>query len=190
MKSSIYLLFVAVPALLCLQAQGVEPPFKLSGPKSLVLPVETREIALEVARQYFSDKPDLFIEEAEGVESPYAFEQAVETAPVAETPEEEEEVAVSYDEASVLRVVALNFAKQVGGALSRGSTSYLQLQGGSLVKPGASFPVTIPQAKGQVFTVTVSEITPDSYTLQLGDATQEMTIDGKAPGDSGAIRID
>jgi hypothetical protein len=47
-----------------------------------------------------------------------------------------------------------------------------------MLKPGTSFPVEIPQAQGQTFTVTVVAINPGGYTLKLGEATQDISVEG------------
>jgi hypothetical protein len=57
-----------------------------------------------------------------------------------------------------------------------------------MIKPGTSFPVTIPQAQGQTFTVTVSEITGNDYTLQIGEATQTISLNASGTG-GGAIKL-
>ena len=43
-----------------------------------------------------------------------------------------------------------------------------------MLRPGSSFPVKIPQAKDQSFTLNVTDIGRDGYTLQLGEATKRM----------------
>lgn len=174
------------------QPLAAESQIKLTGRKDLVLSGENRQTVLEVARQHLSEKSGVFVAKAESVDTPFLFDQpvvavqrtndAVVTAP--------EPVSVNYDDASVLKAVAQNFAQQVRGTLARGSTSFLQLASGSMIKPGTSFPVSIPQAQGQTFTVTITEITANSYTLRLGEATQTVSLTGTASSSSGAIKLD
>jgi hypothetical protein len=100
------------------------------------------------------------------------------------------EKVINYNDASVLSAVATNFSKQVRGTLARGATSYLQLNGGSMIKPGTTFPVSIPQAKGQTFKVTISEITSNSYTMKLGDAEQTVSLGRGGSSSLNSITVD
>jgi len=163
---------------------------QLTGRKDLVLSVESRQTVLEVARRHLSEKSGAFLSRAKQVESPYAFEKPVVAIKRTNDTEAPEPVAVNYDDASVLQAVARNFARQVRGTLTRGSTSFLQLKGGSMLKPGTSFPASIPQAKGRKFTVTITEITGNGYTLQLGEATRTIRLDGTGSPSSGSIKLD
>lgn len=184
-----------LPALLIVltgaQPLLAESQIKLTGRKDLVLSVDSRQTVLEVARRHLSEKSGAFLSQVQQVETPYAFEQpvvAVERTNIAT--EAPEPAAVNYDDASVLQAVAQNFAQQVRGTLARGSTSYLQLQGGSMIKPGTSFPATIPQARGKKFTVTITEITANGYSLRLGEATQTIRLDGTGSSSTGSIKMD
>lgn len=101
-----------------------------------------------------------------------------------------QEATFHYDDGSVLRAVSQSFANQVSGTLARGSTRFLQLKGGRMIQPGASFPVSIPQAQKQTFIVTIAEITSDGYTLKLGEATQAMSWHASSGSHSGAIKFE
>ncbi|MGZ0656034.1 hypothetical protein ACWPKO_09695 [Coraliomargarita sp. W4R53] len=189
MKSLLHISTLLLLALLATQSLLAESEIKLTGRKDLVLSVESRASVLNVARLHLREKSDAFLALAAEVDTPYAFEQPV----VALTPDGEaepvEEVTINYDDASVLRAVSVSFAKQVRGTLARGNTSFLQLTGGNMIKPGTSFPVSIPQAQGQTFTITITEVTSDDYTLKLGEATQTIRLNSSGSG-SGAIRLD
>ena len=74
----------------------------------------------------------------------------------------------SATEGAILEVIGASFAKQVRGTLQKDGRSYLQLQGGGLLKSGTSFPAKIPELEDQTFTVTVSGITSRGYTLSMG----------------------
>lgn len=175
------LLFVWQPLL-------AEPKINLSGRKDSVLKMETRQIVLEVAQQHLGEKGDEYLHQVAEVKSPYGFEGDVGTVSKdSKVEEKKEEVLISYDDASVLKVIARNLASQVRGTLTRGTTSFLQLKGGSMIKPGTSFPVTIPEAQDQTFTVTVIDVTSSQYTLQLGEATLEVSLDA---AETTAIRRD
>tara|TARA_R110002111_G_scaffold83959_2_gene131750 strand:- start:28 stop:576 length:549 start_codon:yes stop_codon:yes gene_type:complete len=163
--------------LLLVQSLTAESEIKLTARKDLVLSIESRASVLQVARMHLSDKDNGFLELTSNVEDPYVFEQ-----PALEEDVVEEQVVVNYDDTSVLRVVAADFTKRVRGTLVRGSTSFLQLTGGNLIKPGASFPVSIPQAQGQTFTVTLTEVTSSTYTLKLGDATETISLNELGAG--------
>lgn len=162
---------------------------KLTGRKDLVLSEDSRVEVLDVARMHLSEKGYEFLSYLEDVKTPYSFEQPVVGIARNERREEVVEEAINYDNASVLRAVAKNFSEQVRGTLARGNTSFLQLQGGSMVKPGTTFPVRIPEAQGQSFTVTITEITGEGYTLKLGDEEQTVRLDKASAGGSGAIRM-
>lgn len=170
-----------------------ETEIKLSGRKDLVLSYETRATVLDVAGRHLSEKSDSYLVSTAETESPFSFDKPVE---VVERKDEEGgnepvvEKVINYDDASVLNAVASNFSKQVRGTLARGSTSFLQLNGGNMIKPGTSFPVSIPQAKGQTFEVTISEITSNSYTLQLGSAEQIISLDTVGSSGASTIKVD
>lgn len=164
----------------------------LTGRKDLVLRHETRVTVLDVAGRYLSDKGDSFLNKSAVINSPFSFEQL---AKVVERVDDGEPVPVvekvfNYDDASVLRVVAANFPKSVRGTLSRGTSSFLQLEGGRMIKPGTVLPVSIPLAKGQTFQVIVSAISSTSYTLQVGSEEQTIRLSGKSSSGSSSIKLD
>ncbi|NBB79347.1 MAG: hypothetical protein GVY36_07875 [Verrucomicrobia bacterium] len=161
----------------------------LRGKKELVIEKEVRGQVLELSENLLMDHEDGFVEEIAGMDSPFLFDQS--EAPMAEA-EAVETVApvINYDDGSVLRVVADNFSQQVSGTLVRGNTSFLQLKGGSLLRPGTSFPVSIPQAQDRSYTVTVTEITANSYTLRLGSKEEVIRLTGTSSAGGGATLSD
>ena len=179
-------------ALLAAQPLSAESQIKLTGRKDLVLSSDSRQTVLDVARQHLSAESEFFLGQIDSAGSPFRFDQPV----VALRPdgpgstEPAEAAPVNYDDASVLQAVAKSFAPQVRGTLARGSTSFLQLRGGSMVKPGTSFPANIPQAEGRQFTVIITEITANGYTLKLGEATQTVSLSGTSTSASGNIQLD
>lgn len=188
MKTFSYSISAILLSVLLSQSVIAESEIKLNGRKDMVLSHESRIKVLDVARDNLKAVEDDFLGSVEDVDSPYVFEQP--PAIVAANEEEAEvieEVVVTYDDASVLEVVARNFASQVRGTMARGKTSFLQLKGGNMVKPGTSFPVTIPEARDQSFILTISEITSDGYILKLGEATEHISLNGISSGD-GALR--
>lgn len=190
METSPNLLLVLLLVLAWAQPLLAESQIKLTGRKDLVLSVESRQVVLEVARRQLSEKSGAFLSQVKQAETPYAFEKPVVAVERTANDTEPEVVEVNYDDASVLQVVAQNFSQQVRGTLARGSTSFLQLQGGSMIKPGTIFPASIPQAEGKKFSVTITEITANSYTLQLGDATLTISLDGTSSASPGNIKLD
>lgn len=157
---------------------SAEQPIRLSNTEGVVLPREEREIVLAAADKYLGNKQNSFLSTLDEVGNPFGDivrAEEVEVAVDAETIVEREVVAVVYDDASVLKVIATNFSKQVRGTLARGDKSYIQLQGGSLMKPGSSFPARIPQAKDKTYTVKLVEVTAEDYTLALGEAKLTLT---------------
>ncbi len=187
---------VFLVVLLCLPTVGeaMKSEIKLTGRKDLILSVESRTTVLEIGSRFLADNDEAFLAGLEGIETPYSFEQPIVEQPgnnIASTPGPVENAVVApvnYDEASVLKAVAASFAKQVRGSIARGNTSYLQLQGGTLVKPGTSFPARLPQLEGQSFTVTVSEISGNGYLLELGDASLRLDYDNASSG-SGRVQF-
>lgn len=185
--NSIHGLLVAVAILIaCPKAESSE--INLGGRQDLVLAKEVRDQVLELSEALLASGEDDFTEQVADLDNPFVFEQMKEV--VVEAEEAVVEEVVNYDDASVLRVVTQSFSKQVSGTLVRGSTSFLQLQGGTLVRPGDSFPVSIPQAEGRRFTVTVVQITGNSYTLKLGEAEQVVRLTGTAEEGGGASFAD
>jgi hypothetical protein len=186
MKIFLYSISAILLALLSVQPVLAASDIKLSGRKDLVLSHESRIQVLDVVRDHLSAVEDDFLVRIQDVDSPYVFEKP----PVVVAADEEEvveEVVITYDDASVLQVVASNFATQVRGSMGRGETRFLQLKGGKMIKPGTSFPVSIPEAKDQSFILTISEITSDGYILKLGEATKHISLNGVSSGD-GAMR--
>lgn len=179
--------FALMLALLPLSLQAFEPEIKLAGRKDLVLGTETRETVLEIGVKYLSAKTDDYAAKIEELVAPFSFEEDVPSTTVTnnnvaqKAPEPE---PVVYDDAAVLKAAAASFVKRVRGAITRGADNYLQLEGGVLLRPGTSFPVRIPQAKDQAFELTVTEITPEGYTLQIGEATQQLSFNNKSQSNS------
>ncbi|MEM8868510.1 MAG: hypothetical protein AAGC73_09615 [Verrucomicrobiota bacterium] len=145
-----------------------EELIKLSGRKDRVLPVETRELVLDVMDGYLSPDEDGFIDSIEELETPFSIIEAEEEVEKVV----EKVVKINYDDASVLKVIGNNFIEEVRGTMARGTAINLQLKGGRLVKPGYSFPVRIPEIKNKTFTVTIADITQEGVRLELGDEDQ------------------
>ncbi|MDQ8193044.1 hypothetical protein QEH59_01310 [Coraliomargarita sp. SDUM461004] len=188
MKTLSNILAASLLLMLAIQSMHGSTQIKLSGRKDLVLNTSSRKHVLEVAQFYLTAKDEAFLSDSADVDTPFAFEQPVVALVNGEAVDAKEATVINYDEASVLRVVVQNFSQQVRGTLARGDVRYLQLNGGSLLKPGASFPVSIPQAQGQTFTVTITEISGDGYTLKLGAASQTIHLSGSGSS-AGAIKL-
>ena len=192
MKTALPVISAFLLLLLSAHALFAEPQIKLIGRQDLVLSKESRQTVIEVARRYLSEKSEAFITKAQQAQTPYSFaQQAVAVVREnGEIGERVQEATFHYDDGSVLRAVSQSFANQVSGTLARGSTRFLQLKGGRIIQPGASFPVSIPQAQEQTFIVTIAEITSDGYTLKLGEATQAMSLHASSGSHSGAIKFE
>jgi hypothetical protein len=162
------------------------PDINLAGREDLVLGVETRQTVLEVGLKYLATDPETYASKIEDLTDPFSFEQEAESTPVTQeiTDTEEPPEPVVYDDASVLNASAASFAERVRGSISRGAATFLQLEGGRLVRPGNSFPVRLPNVKGQTFEMTVTEISSDGYTLQIGDATRTLRFNNKSKPNS------
>lgn len=180
--------FWTAALLVCLPLTFSLAQISLAVPKGHVIKPEARAKVLEMGSQLLSETDDDFVALSKEAETPYAFERPKVVVEEEEKEKPAEKVIV-YEDASVLDVVARDFSKQVRGTLARGETSFLQLKGGQMVEPGTEFPVTIPQAKGQVFKVIISEVTDKGYTLKLGDAEKVISLSGSTSG-SGAVRND
>ena len=192
MKTALPVISAFLLLLLSAHALFAEPQIKLIGRQDLVLSKESRQTVIDVARRYLSEKSEAFMTKAQQAQTPYSFAQQA-VAVVGENGEIGErvqEATFHYDDGSVLRAVSQSFANQVSGTLARGSTRFLQLKGGRMIQPGASFPVSIPQAQEQTFIVTIAEITSDGYTLKLGEATQTMSLHASSGSHSGAIKFE
>jgi hypothetical protein len=144
----------------------------LSGRKDRVMTIGSRHVVLEVSSGYLDKEGRDFLSVITEIKNPYAYALApVEVArPSINTAGPSgPQAPVVYGNESVLQAVAASFSKQVRGTLAKGSIRYLQLQGGSLLQSGASFPVKLPALNGQSFTVTLTDIVARGYTLQLED---------------------
>jgi hypothetical protein len=161
-------------------AFAASPEIQLSGRKDRVLSSQMRTVVLDVAKESLDQEDESFVALYPSVQSPYTLGEAEAASSVsapAVVAQGGGAAPVVYGDASILRVVSVSFAKQVRGTLARGSMNYLQLQGGSMLKSGTSFPAKIPQLAGQSFTVTISDIHSRGYTLKLGDASQTVPFD-------------
>ncbi|MEO0510849.1 MAG: hypothetical protein AAF065_13435 [Verrucomicrobiota bacterium] len=171
-----------------------ESRIKLAGRKDFVLSADSRLIVLEIGYIHLAEKNESFLTNVGELPSPFGFsgeDPELPTVLAQESPEPEEPVAapINYDDSAVLAAAAVSFSKKVRGSIARGQTSFLQIEGGTMLKPGTSFPVRIPQAENQSFTLTVSEISSDSYTLELGSARKEMFYDNANRSSSSSIQF-
>ncbi|MFP4259665.1 MAG: hypothetical protein ACLFS1_01155 [Opitutales bacterium] len=164
---------------------GVSPEISLRSSSDLIINTDLREKALEVGRHEIASERPEFLATIEDVKSPFLPYGYEADAPVDETPEAPQ---TSYSDSAILEAVASRFAKQVRGTLSRGGVSYLQVAGGSLIRPGATFPASIPQMSQQTFEITVESITAEAYVLALGEARVRLTSDRSETG-SGRIQF-
>ncbi len=180
MKKTCFLLLSA-ELFLGAYAFAATPEIKLSGRKDRVLSSQMRDRVLAVAETHLNQADDGFLASTEALGNPYAFKEVVAFVPrVVENKPDAIDAAVVYDDASILKVIGLNLAKQVSGTLARGTTHYLQLQGGGMLKSGASFPAKIPQIPGQSFTATLMDVNPRGYTLKMGDASLTLPFDASS----------
>lgn len=150
-----------------------QPEIKLAGAKDRVLSTKLRISILEVAGTSLDRSDDAFLEAVDGVGNPYLNKEDASGKSAKST----DTSRLVYENASILELIQTNFATQVRGILAKGDTYYLQLDGGSLLGTGASFPVEIPEIKGQSFLVIISEITSRSYTLKMNDAVREVIFE-------------
>lgn len=182
--------FLLITAKLLLGATSIAatPEIKLSGPKDRVLSSQMRIVVLEVAQSCLNRENDAFMSQVAELKNPYAIEEERLAVAVAPVVNEESDEPVVYDDASILQAIGDTFAKQARGTLARGATHYLQLQGGGMLKVGASFPAKVPQVEGQTFTVTVVDITPRSYTLKMRDAILVIPLGASSGGSNGAVK--
>jgi hypothetical protein len=183
-KHSIIVLFVFMG--IASPCAALKKEISLSGPADLIIKKEMRETVLQIGEEKISPKDSGFIASLDSVASPFLFDQ-----PEEEDSPDQPTARVSlanYDDVSVLDAVSKIFANQVRGSMSRGDMTFLQLQGGTLVRPGTKFPATLPQAQNQRFEITVLSITSEFYVLSLGDATVRMNYDRSESG-SGRIQF-
>ncbi len=154
----------------------------LAAGRGLVLSVENRQTVLEAGRDFLTPRSDEMLVRIDDLKSPFSFEAPTQTELVATEADEKEAIPepIQFEDAEVLRLSAASFANRVRGAIVRGETSYLQLEGGTLLKSGTSFPVRLPEAPDQTFTLTIPKITPDGYTLQIGDATKQVRFSDRS----------
>lgn len=164
---------------------GVTPEISLRSSSDLIINIESRETALEVGRRLIASDQTDFLATLEDVKSPF-LPLDYEEGAVEQRPEPEPETKVSYSDKAILEAVASRFSKQVRGSLSMGGVSYLQIEGGSVIRPGKTFPATIPEMKGQTFQVMVESISSEAYVLVLGEARVRLTYDR---GEDGSKRI-
>lgn len=184
------LIFVLVPGPL----NAFESQLKLAGRKDLVIGIENRQTVLDLAEAYLSPPQGEFLPVIASLEDPFIFKSS--TPPVVPVKKDQgsagknitEPTSIQYKDAEVLALSAASFTKKVRGTITRGETSFLQLEGGTLLKPGTSFPVRLPHAKDQNFMLSIAEVSSDGYTLQVGEATEEFKFINKNQSSS-AIQL-
>ena len=180
-----YFLLLCAELLFGAYIYAATPEIKLSGSKDHVLALPVRINVLDVAEAYLSqDDSDDFAALVKTLDSPYGLEEeevvvaAVEAVSVEDQAPEPVAAPVAYDDASVLKAISLTLANQVRGTLEKGGQSYLQLQGGGLLKSGTSFPAKVPEIEDQTFTVTVLDVSSRGYTLSMGESTLPVSFNG------------
>ncbi len=186
-----FLLFCGALTLSPVPVPGADA-IDVSGRKDQVLPIDNRLAILEAARRYTQVADNTFPQAVAGIETPFRFEQPVEAIP---EPTDEgdappEERTPVYDDRTILRLIAPAFSSQVRGTIALGKTRYLQLEGGDIREPGSRFAARLPQLDGKRVEVTLSKITPEGYTLSLGEASIFRPYVESADQNSGAITID
>jgi len=188
--------FIFLAGLFPFVVNAIQPEIKLTGRKDFVINTESRQTVLKIGYMHLTEKENDFLVQVDELKNPYTFKEPetpeiVDPEPNDPVDVEEERpvVPIRYDDASVLARVAESFSKQVRGSIARGETSYLQLEGGTLLKPGTSFPVSLAQAGDQTFTLTISEINSDGYTLELGSASKQISYDNVSRTSSGSVKF-
>lgn len=180
-------MLICFSTLTTLFAQKIELPVR----KDAVIAMNLRATILTVGEGYLDEEHqaerEAFVERISPIQNPFTKENEL----IVKTKAQSNEVStpavvkVVYDDSEILKVVSQSFTKQVRGVLSRGAIQYLQLQGGSLLKSGNTFPARIPQAEGQgTYTITLSDVSEDGYTLSLNDSSLSIIFDQG----SGAVR--
>ena len=169
----------------------VSASIALNPGKGKVMAADVRSEVIALSDQFASWDGSGEDEGVGDVVTPFAYKvEVIEEVPVAkieETPTEPEEVTViRYDDASVLDAVSKNFRGRVRGIISRGSNSFLQLSGGTLLRPGSTFPVKLPTVEDQTFDLTVTKITDNTYTLQIGTAVKTIDLNERSSSGSGS----
>ena len=188
MKKTCFLLLFA-ELFLGAYAFAATPEIKLSGRKDRVLTYQMRERVLAVAETHLNQADGGFGATIEALGNPYAFKEVVKFVPrVVEKKPDPIDASVVYGDASILKVIGRNLAKQVSGTLARGTTHYLQLQGGVMLKSGASFPAKISQVAGQSFTVTLMDVNSRGYTLKMGNASLTLPFDASSSVSAGVTK--
>lgn len=162
---------------------AVTPEISIRSSEGLILNPESRLKVLEVAKRELATDSRGLIATMGEVPSPFTVIK----------PKEKQAAAVatitSYDDASVLDVVAALFARQVRGSMSSGGVTFLQLEGGALMRPGSRFPAKLPEMPGQTYDIQIESISTQAYELRLGEARVRMTYD-RADPNSSRIRVD
>ena len=168
----------------------------LGGSKDKVISFGKRAAVLEAGAKYLEGaSADDFAESIEGLQNPFVFEQPVEEVlqEIVETGEAPKvkapEPIVVYDDAAVLDVIAKSLAGKIRGTMGMSDTYYLQLEKGGLMKAGASFPARIPETKDQAYTVTLTEVGPDDFTLRLREVEKSYPIPKKDVKSTGRIEF-
>lgn len=174
----------------CARGLAFESQIKLSGPKGLVLDVEKRQVALEFAEKYLSDQNTDQPVDAEELIDPFTFEDLTpipEEIDVAREPPKPK--LIDYSDSQVLAAAAASFAKRVKGAIVLGDSRFLQLDDGTLLRRESSFPVRMPKSQQESYTLTVADITAESYTLKIGAATRQINFNEGFKSNSGSIQL-
>ena len=158
-----------------------------------MLSVEVRQQVLDVGSSFIINDSSIEMPLAENLRDPFTFEVENKPEPTAVVDDSQEKPSKSqsknYADASVLDIASTSFAKKVRGFITRGEMSYLQLEGGVLLKLGTSFPVRLPEAKDRSYTLTITQISSDGYELQIGEERKLLSYGQGAELKSGSIQL-
>lgn len=146
--------------------------------KVKVIPSTNRNTVLSVGAEVLDfekrTKPSTI--DYASIKNPFLFKEIEIVEEVVQEIEEQKPKQIVYSDKAILKAVAQKFSPSVQGTMARGAVNYLQIKGGTIMKPGSTFPVSLPELNVQSKVVTLSDVTEDGYTLKIDNTEHEVSF--------------
>ncbi len=121
-----------------------------------------RDAIIESLRAVESLEPkDNYTEVLALIPSPFMFPRTV--------PNQERDTGPKFTDSQILRRVGITLRPQIRGIIGRGDTFFIQTAGGSLMRQGQRFGVTVRQLSDNQIEIEIGEISNDGFTLKYKD---------------------
>lgn len=169
-----------------LNPEMVQEKIKITVPEGQVLPPKQRNQALAIGQQLLDTSPENLSAVFEELETPFLFPRPEITEPVEEVDEETETTPIitgaPKDDMEVLRLLAPRLQREVQGSMIMGERRRLIWSNGNSVGIGTTFQTRIDENDPNLYEITISDIQPNSFSIELNDTEIQIPIGDSARG--------